>query len=56
MAHGEDDSVIDPAQALRFAKMFDIPVTTFKGEGHSLSRDASTPFKVADLAAVLFLG
>ena len=56
MAHGEDDSVIDPSQALRFAKMFDIPVTTFKGEGHSLSKDASTPFKVAELAAALFLG
>jgi len=56
MAHGEDDLIIDPAQAQRFAKMFDIPVTMFKGEGHSLSKDASTPFKVADLAAALFLG
>ena len=55
MAHGENDTLIDPAQALRFAKMFGIPVTTFKGEGHSLSKNASTPFKVADLAAGLFL-
>jgi len=56
MAHGEDDAVIDPAQALRFAEMFDIPITMFKGEGHSLSRHDSTPLEVVELAAALFLG
>ncbi len=56
MAHGENDSVIDPTQALRFAGMFEIPITMFKDEGHSLSNDASTPLKVAELAVELFLG
>ena len=56
MAHGMEDDVIDPDAARRFAEKFGIPVTWFPGEGHSLSKDASTPDKVVDLAIALYRG
>ena len=54
MAHGREDQVISPAAAERFAERFQIPVTWFPGEGHSLSNDAKTPEMVIDLAASLY--
>lgn len=54
MAHGEKDEVIDPEAARRFALKFGIPITFFKGEGHSLSLDSATPDRVADLAIRLY--
>ena len=56
MAHGEQDTVIDPKAARAFAQKFSIPITFFEGEGHSLSIKPETPDKVADLAIELFLG
>ena len=55
MAHGREDAVIDPKEAERFSRQFDIPVTFFDEEGHSLSNDPATPDKVADLAAAWYL-
>ena len=55
MAHGAEDDVIDPAEAARFARTFEIPETVFAGEGHSLSNHPETPGKVADLAIALYL-
>ncbi len=54
MAHGSMDSVIDPDAARRFAEKFEVPITFFEGEGHSLSNDPQTPERVADLAIALF--
>lgn len=56
MAHGREDSVIDPDAADRFAEKFKIPVTWFPGEGHSLSNNSSTPDRVVDLAIAFFRG
>ena len=54
MAHGEADTVIDPQEALRFARKFSIPITVFEAEAHSLSLRPETPDKVADLAIALY--
>ncbi|MDO5702971.1 MAG: alpha/beta fold hydrolase, partial [Lachnospiraceae bacterium] len=54
MAHGELDALIDPCQALAFAEKFGIPVTVFKGEGHSLGTDPATPDILADMAIEFF--
>ncbi|MBR0374734.1 MAG: alpha/beta fold hydrolase [Mogibacterium sp.] len=54
MAHGTEDRVIDPAAARRFAEQFDVPLTMFHGEGHSLSDAPDTPDRVADLAIALY--
>ena len=54
MAHGREDSVISPEAVERFAARFQIPVTWFPGEGHSLSGHKSTPDKVVDLAIGFF--
>ena len=54
MAHGREDAVISPAAAERFAAKFQIPLTWFPDEGHSLSNSSSTPDKVVDLAISLF--
>lgn len=54
MAHGVIDDVIDPKAAAEFAEKFDIPITFFEGEGHSLSNDPQTPERVADLAIELY--
>ena len=54
MAHGTEDEVISPGAAKRFAEKFQIPVTWFPGEGHSLSNDSSTPGRVIDLAVSHF--
>ena len=56
MAHGREDSVINPDAADRFAEKYKIPVTWFQGEGHSLSNNSSTPDRVADLAIAFFRG
>ncbi len=54
MAHGREDTVIDPKEAERFASRFGIPITWFPGEGHTLSDHPSTPDRVVDLAIRLF--
>lgn len=56
MAHGLNDSVIDPEKARLFADKFNIPITFFEGEGHSLSAGHDTPDKVAGLAVKLYKG
>lgn len=55
MAHGAEDTTIDPEQAKRFAEKFDLPITFFEGEGHSLSNDPETPERIGDLAIEWFL-
>lgn len=55
MAHGEADPVVPVAQARRFAERFQIPLTTFPGEGHTISDDPASPPAVSALAAELFL-
>lgn len=54
MAHGAEDTVIDPSAARAFAQMFSVPITFFEGEGHSLSNASQTPERVADLAIELY--
>ncbi len=54
MAHGAEDIVIDPNKAKRFAEQFQIPITVFKDEGHSLSDHPETPDRVADLAIAFY--
>ncbi len=54
MAHGREDTVINPKAAKRFADRFQIPITWFPNEGHSLSNSADTPDRVVDLAVSLF--
>ena len=56
MVHGTEDQVIDPAQAELFAEKFDLSITYFPGEGHTLSNDHGTPDRVADLALQLYRG
>ncbi|MBQ7446705.1 MAG: alpha/beta fold hydrolase [Eubacterium sp.] len=55
MVHGAQDDVIDPEAAKRFAEQFDIPITFFAGEGHSISNDPQSPERLADLAIEWFL-
>ena len=50
MAHGAEDRVIDPKAAMKFAESFNIPITVFENEGHSLAGYPDTPDRVADLA------
>lgn len=50
MAHGAEDTVIDPKAAIAFAERFDIPIVVFENEGHSLGASPETPERVADLA------
>ena len=54
MAHGAKDAVIDPKAAERFAAQFQIPITFFENEGHSLSDHSDTPDRVADLAIAFY--
>ena len=54
MGHGREDDVIDPQAAERFAAQYQIPVTWFPKEGHSLSNDPDTPDRVVDLAISLY--
>ena len=54
MAHGAKDAVIDPKAAERFAARFQIPITFFESEGHSLSDHPETPDCVADLAIAFY--
>ncbi len=54
MAHGAEDEIIDPNEARRFSERFHIPAVFFEGEGHSLSNDPQTPYRVAELAVRLY--
>ena len=54
MVHGEQDSVILPEKAEKFASLYRIPVTWFPGEGHSLSNSPSMPDRVVDLAVSFY--
>lgn len=54
MVHGEADSVIDPAEAKRFAETFSLPLILFPEEGHSLNDHAGTADRVIDLAIEMF--
>lgn len=56
MAHGAEDTVIDPAAAAAFASKYHLTETVFEGEGHALGTDPATPGKVADLAIAHFKG
>ena len=56
MAHGAEDTVIDPNAASAFARQFHIPLTMFEDEGHSLSDHAGTPDRVVDLALAFYDG
>ena len=50
MVHGEDDTVIDPEAAIRFAEEFTIPLIMVPEEGHSLCDHPGTADRVIDLA------
>lgn len=54
MAHGAQDNVIDPEAAKEFARRFQIPLTLFDGEGHSLAEHPGTADRVIDLAIALY--
>ncbi len=54
MAHGAEDDVIDPAEALRFAEKFSIPIRMFEREGHSLSNDPELPGRIMKMAAEFY--
>ncbi|WP_329886105.1 alpha/beta fold hydrolase [Pseudoramibacter faecis] len=56
MVHGEADPVVPVAAARAFAARFDLPITVFPGENHSLNADPGTPDRVADLALAFFRG
>jgi len=47
MAHGAEDTVIDPQKARAFAEKFDIPIRFFAHEGHSLSTVAEEVVEMA---------
>lgn len=55
MVHGEKDAVIDPAEAKAFASKFNIPITFFPGENHSICVNPDSPDRVGDMA-IEFLG
>ena len=54
MAHGAKDAVIDPKAAEEFASRFQVPITFFDDEGHSLADHPGTPDRVADLAIAFY--
>lgn len=54
MVHGEKDQVVPVKFAREFAEKYDLPITVFEGQGHSLSDDPACPDKVADLAIDFF--
>lgn len=54
MVHGEDDTVIDPEAAIRFAEEFTIPLIMVPEEGHSLCDHPGTADRVIDLAIELY--
>ena len=54
MAHGAEDAVIDPRAAERFAAQFQIPISFFENEGHSLSGHSGTADRVAELAIAFY--
>ena len=54
MVHGAEDDVIDPAEAVRFAEKFSIPLRMIAQEGHSLSNDPRLPGRIMREAAEFF--
>lgn len=54
MVHGEEDTVIDPEEALRFADIFELPLIMFPEEGHSLCNHPGTADRVIDFAIELY--
>ena len=52
MAHGLEDTIIDPKKAEAFAKRYGITIHFFEHQGHSLERAAD---QVVDLAIKFFL-
>ncbi len=56
MVHGAADPVVPVAAARAFAERFDLPITVFPGENHSLNAAPATPERVADLALAFFRG
>ena len=54
MVHGAEDDVIDPAEAVRFAEKFSIPIRMISREGHSLSNDPELPGRIMKMAAEFF--
>lgn len=55
MAHGTEDTVIDPGRAKEFSERFHVPIRFFEHEGHSLGGAADTPDLVAELAVAFYL-
>lgn len=51
MAHGAEDAVISPKAAREFATKFQIPLTMYEGEGHSLAGAAE---QLADQAIAFY--
>lgn len=54
MVHGEEDTVIDPEEAMRFADIFELPLIMFPEEGHSLCNHPGTADRVIDFAIELY--
>ena len=54
MVHGAEDDVIDPAEAVRFAEKFSLPIRLFEQEGHALSNDPRLPGCLMKEAAEFF--
>ncbi len=54
MIHGEKDTTIDPAKAIRFSAICDIPLTMMEGEDHTLSTDPDSPARVAEAAVEFY--
>lgn len=54
MVHGEDDQVIEPEEAIRFAEEFTLPLILFPEEGHSLCDHPGTADRVIDLAIEMY--
>ena len=55
MVHATTDKIIRPNFARDFAEEFDIPLTWFEGEDHTLSTFPETPDAVCDMAWDFFL-
>ena len=55
MAHGAEDTVIDPGKAEEFARKYRLPMRFFEHEGHSLGNAPETPGLVADLAVSFYM-
>lgn len=56
MVHGAKDQIIPVQCAQQFAEKYNIPLTVFEGQGHSLGDDPTCPDKVADAAIAFYKG